>query len=58
VNAHDEALEFMLPEGPWNALLDTARAAVAATQKSYPLEGHSLVLLARPSSTAPARTDE
>ena len=57
MNAHADAVQFVLPDGPWELLLDTARAAGAAPGKTYPLDGRSLALLFRPSSTTPARTD-
>ena len=57
LNAHDEAIPFNLPQGPWSVLLDTARPETSADGKAYSLEAHSLVLLAKPSSTSPARTD-
>ena len=57
LNAHDDAVLFRLPEGAWRALVDTARPDASGAEKSYALEAHSLVLLAKPSSTTPARTD-
>jgi glycogen operon protein len=56
VNAHHDAVEFVLPEGEWTGLLDTSSNAFSS-RKTYPLQARSLVLLARPRSTAPARTD-
>ena len=57
LNAHDEAIPFNLPQGEWRVLLDSARAETSADGKTYSLEAHAFVLLARPSSTTPARTD-
>jgi len=57
LNAHHDAVEFSLPEGPWSVLLDTARSEAALPGDSYSLEARSLVLLARPRSTGQARTD-
>jgi glycogen operon protein len=57
LNAHHDAVEFALPEAPWALLLDTARAEPASPGKSYFLEARSVVLLARPSTGARARTD-
>ena len=56
VNAHHDAVQFALPDGPWTLLVDTARPDPHAPEKTYPLEARSLVLLARPSNTSPART--
>jgi glycogen operon protein len=56
LNAHHDAVEFILPEGTWAPLLDTSANAFSLG-KSYPLQARSLVLLARSRSTAPARTD-
>jgi isoamylase len=44
LNAHHERIDFSLPHGDWQLLLDTSEAAPAA-QRAYPLEGRSLVLL-------------
>jgi len=57
LNAHHDAVEFRLPDGPWTVLLDTARLQPALGGKSYSLEARSVVLLARPSTGARARTD-
>jgi glycogen operon protein len=57
LNAHDAAVQFSLPEGAWSVLVDTARPEAPFAGKTYSLEAHSLVLLVKPSSTAPARTD-
>jgi isoamylase len=56
LNAHHDAVEFVLPEGEWTGLLDTSSNAISS-KKTYPLQARSLALLARPRSTAPARTD-
>jgi isoamylase len=56
LNAHDEVVEFNLPGDAWTLLLDTAATGFSSGQ-SYPLQSRSLALLARPRSTAPARTD-
>jgi glycogen operon protein len=56
LNAHHDAVEFSLPEGAWTPLVDTSMTD-AHQGKTYPLQARSLVLLARPRSTAPARTD-
>jgi isoamylase len=58
VNAHHDALDFVLPEAPWLVLLDTAREEPAVPGKSYRLEARSLVLLATPMRTDPSRMDE
>ena len=57
MNAHDDALDFVLPEAPWLVLLDTARDEPAVPARSYRLEARSLVLLATPMRTDPSRTD-
>ena len=57
MNAHHDALDFVLPEAPWLVLLDTARDEPAVPAKSYRLEARSLVLLATPMRTDPSRTD-
>jgi glycogen operon protein len=56
MNAHHDAVRFSLPDGPWTLLLDTAQSSADPPDQTYPLEARSLVLLARPSSTSPART--
>jgi glycogen operon protein len=56
MNAHHDAVRFSLPDGPWTLLLDTAQSRADPPDQTYPLEARSLVLLARPSSTSPART--
>jgi glycogen operon protein len=56
LNAHHDAVEFVLPEGAWVVRLDTSANALSPG-KTYPLQARSLVLLARPRSTTPARTD-
>jgi glycogen operon protein len=57
MNAHHDALDFVLPEAPWLVLLDSARDEPALPGKSYRLEARSLVLLATPMRTDPSRTD-
>ena len=57
MNAHHDALDFVLPEAPWLVLLDTARDEPAVPARSYRLEARSLVLLATPMRTDPSRTD-
>ena len=57
LNAHHEAVQFSLPEGPWGVLLDSARLESASAEKRYALEARSLALIARPRRTGPARTD-
>jgi len=57
LNAHHDALDFVLPEASWEVLLDTAREEPAAPGKAYRLEARSLVLLATPMRTGPSRTD-
>jgi glycogen operon protein len=47
MNAHHDAVQFTLPEGPWDVLLDTGRAETAPPAKAYPLEARSQVLLAK-----------
>jgi glycogen operon protein len=57
MNAHHDAVQFALADGPWTVLVDTARREPNPVEKTYPLDARSLVLLARPSSTGPARKD-
>jgi len=57
LNAHHDAVDFVLPAAPWEVLLDTAREDPAPPGKNYRLEARSLVLLATPMRTAPSRTD-
>ena len=57
LNAHHEAIDFSLPEGPWAALVDTARQELSRPEKIYSLEARSVVLLAKPTRTSPSRTD-
>ena len=57
MNAHPDALVFVLPVARWLVLLDTARDEPAVPAKSYRLEARSLVLLATPMRTDPSRTD-
>ncbi|HEV3011530.1 MAG TPA: glycogen debranching protein GlgX [Burkholderiales bacterium] len=56
LNAHHEAVEFSLPDSQWEVLIDTSTKG-ASPGKTYPLQARSMVLLARPSSAARARTD-
>jgi isoamylase len=56
LNAHHDAVEFILPEGAWTLLVDTSLNAFSSGE-TYTLQPRSLALLARPRSTAPARTD-
>ena len=56
LNAHHDAVEFSLPAGAWQVLLDTSMKTVAPG-RTYPLEARSLALLARPSTADRARTD-
>jgi isoamylase len=46
LNAHHEAIEFVLPGQGWVAVLDTANEAAAVSTK-YLLQGRSLALLTR-----------
>jgi pullulanase/glycogen debranching enzyme len=55
LNAHDGNIDFVLPEGPWEALLDTA--GERAFDRNYPLQPRSLALLVKPRSSGRARTD-
>ncbi|HEU4353164.1 MAG TPA: glycogen debranching protein GlgX [Burkholderiales bacterium] len=56
MNAHNDAVEFHLPEEAWTVLVDTAQPQMNAPGKHYRLEARSLALLARPRRTTPART--
>jgi len=56
LNAHHDAVEFILPEGAWAVLVDTAGDATAS-EKTYALQARSVALLARPRNTTPPRTD-
>src|SRR5262245_51027845 len=56
LNANAGDVPFPLPSGRWELLVDTA-LQTAQFEKTYPLQGRSLVLLARSSSKDPARTD-
>jgi glycogen operon protein len=56
LNAHHDAIEFELPGEGWTRVLDTSMTHSSAG-KTYALQARSLALLARPRSTAPARTD-
>jgi isoamylase len=55
LNAHDGEIQFALPEEKWECQLDTA--GKRAFDKTYPLQGRSLALLVKATSSAPARTD-
>jgi glycogen operon protein len=58
LNAHDGEIAFDLPQGIWSVEIDTSGKSIdAGTEKSYPLQSRSTVLLSRPSSSIPARTD-
>ncbi|HYI85947.1 MAG TPA: glycogen debranching protein GlgX [Burkholderiales bacterium] len=46
LNAHHEAIDFVLPGEGWRAVLDTAERQTAPVNK-YPLQGRSLALLVR-----------
>jgi isoamylase len=46
LNAHHEAIEFVLPGEGWRAVLDTADRETAPADK-YSLQGRSLALLVR-----------
>jgi glycogen operon protein len=56
LNSNPGDVPFPLPSGRWNLLLDTA-VEKPEFEKTYPLQGRSLALLAKPSSKDPARTD-
>jgi glycogen operon protein len=56
LNANEGEVAFPLPSGRWEVLVDTGLDS-PSFEKTYPLRGRSLVLLARPSNTDPARTD-
>jgi len=56
LNANEGEVPFPLPSGRWELLVDTS-LDTPSFEKTYPLRGRSLALLARPSSTDPARTD-
>jgi glycogen operon protein len=47
LNAHQETIDFALPDGRCTALLDTSRAEPVPPQKTYPLAARSLTLLAK-----------
>ena len=55
LNAHHDAIDFQLPGAGWGLLLSTAEAPLDG--QTYALQGRSLALFVRPSSTAPSRTD-
>jgi isoamylase len=46
LNAHHEAIDFVLPGEGWRAVLDTAERPTAPAHE-YPLQGRSLALLVR-----------
>jgi isoamylase len=56
LNSNEGEVPFPLPSGRWELLVDTSLDS-PSFEKAYPLRGRSLALLARPSSTDPARTD-
>ena len=64
-NAHDDEIGFALPggDGRWDALVDTSFedgllwVRAFALGDAYPLQGRSLVLLAKPSRSSRARKD-
>jgi glycogen operon protein len=56
LNSNEGDVPFPLPAGRWELLVDTSLDS-PSFEKTYPLRGRSLVLLARPSGTDPARTD-
>jgi isoamylase len=59
LNAHDGEISFVLPEGSWDLLMDTAFGEESANvEKNYPLKSRSLALLSRPRSSAPAQRGE
>jgi glycogen operon protein len=59
LNAHDGNIDFMLPGGSWDVVLDTGRNEEATTAANpYHLGGRSVALLVRPRSPGPSRTDE
>jgi isoamylase len=55
LNAHDGQIEFALPEEGWECKVDTA--GKRAFDKTYPLQGRSLALLVKATSSSQARTD-
>jgi isoamylase len=55
LNAHDGQIEFALPDGKWVCELDTA--GKRPFDNSYPLQGRSLALLVKATSSGQARTD-
>jgi isoamylase len=56
LNSNPGDVPFPLPSGRWEVLIDTTLETLQF-ENTYPLRGRSLALLARPSSTDPARTD-
>jgi glycogen operon protein len=57
LNAHDDAIAFALPSGPWQLVLDTSDQPFQESG-SYALQARSLALLVKPNRSGPARTDE
>jgi glycogen operon protein len=55
MNAHDQPIDFVLPAGGWELLLDTGEQAFARSA-SYPLQARSLALLVKPNRSGQART--
>ena len=45
LNAHDGEIHFVLPEGAWETLLDTAGEKTGRAEKTYHLQPRSIVLL-------------
>jgi glycogen operon protein len=59
LNAHDGEISFVLPEGSWNVVMDTASGEESANvEKNFALKSRSLALLSRPTSSAPAQRGE
>jgi glycogen operon protein len=52
LNAHHDAIDFVLPGSGWVAALDTANAQPSFAEK-YPLQGRTLALLTRARAAAP-----
>jgi pullulanase/glycogen debranching enzyme len=55
LNAHDGQIEFALPQEKWECQIDTA--GKRAFDRTYPLQGRSLALLVKATSSGQARTD-
>ncbi len=55
MNAHDEPIDFVLPAGDWELLLDTGEQTFAKSER-YPLQARSLALLVKPNRSGQART--